>query len=102
MAGLRYMNAQNLVVYIINLNKRRNLANNNEKKIASGFENIAKLILKFGGNVQAKNNFGWTPLQHAIVAGKLNVAKLYIKASGSDVNTVNKDGLTPMHEVMIL
>lgn len=71
LVGQHCMNALITVVYIINLNKNgehRRITMN--KKIASGWENFARLIIENRGNVHAKNNLGWTPLQHSAVTGK--------------------------------
>ena len=58
-------------------------------------DKVKKLIDK-GANVNAKNEYGWTPLHIAAWKGHPKVVKLLIKA-GAKVNATKDDGWTPLH-----
>ena len=45
--------------------------------------------------MNAKNKDGWTPLHHAAINGRKEIAELLI-ANGADVNAGDKRGRTPL------
>jgi len=55
-----------------------------------------KSLLSKGADVNAKDKFGWTPLQIATAQGSEDVVKLLI-AGGGDINTKDNAGNTPLH-----
>ena len=57
---------------------------------------ILKLI-KCGADVNAKNEYGETPLHTACVRGYFEVAQT-LTTAGADVNATNCIGSTPLHE----
>ena len=56
-----------------------------------------KQHLDAGTDVNAKNEFGLTPLHRAASRGHKEIAELLI-AKGADVNAKDKRGTTPLHE----
>lgn len=63
---------------------------------AKGDIKIVKYLIEKGANVNASDEFGWTPLTHAASGGHTETAKLLIK-EGADVNKANNSGQTPLH-----
>lgn len=62
---------------------------------------VAKLLLKHGANVNAKDYYGFTPLHRATSGNpQLEIAKLLIEA-GADVNSRNRMGLVPLHQALM-
>jgi ankyrin repeat protein len=57
---------------------------------------IAKLLIKYGGDIQAKNFFGNTPLHEAVKYGQLEITKLLLE-HGVDINVINELGQNPLH-----
>ena len=55
----------------------------------------AKLLIKKGADLNAKNKWGDTPLHEAAMNNSVKVAKLLIK-KGADLNDKNKWGDTPL------
>ena len=58
-------------------------------------EQIVKMLVEYGANVNSKNEFGCTPLMLALCYGNCNIVKFLIE-NGADVNTVNKYGHSPL------
>ena len=54
-----------------------------------------KRHLQKGTVVNAKNEYGWTPLMRAAGQGHLDVVK-FLVSKGADVNAKNNDGETPL------
>jgi ankyrin repeat protein len=48
-----------------------------------------------GTDVNAKDTYGWTPLNHAVEGGHKEIAELLI-AKGADVNSMTRGGDTPL------
>ena len=59
-------------------------------------EELAKRILALGGDAEAEDHDGHTPLHRAVVTGKLNMIRL-LKEHGVDVKQVARDGFAPLH-----
>ncbi|KAL1766054.1 phosphatase 1 regulatory inhibitor subunit 16B isoform X1 [Sigmodon hispidus] len=58
------------------------------------FEEIVKLLLSHGANVNAKDNELWTPLHAAATCGHINLVKILVQY-GADLLAVNSDGNMP-------
>uniref|UniRef100_U3JSZ8 Protein phosphatase 1 regulatory subunit 16B n=1 Tax=Ficedula albicollis TaxID=59894 RepID=U3JSZ8_FICAL len=58
------------------------------------YEDIVKLLLNHGANVNAKDNELWTPLHAAATCGHINLVKILIQ-HGADLLAVNADGNMP-------
>ncbi|GIY72069.1 protein phosphatase 1 regulatory subunit 16A [Caerostris darwini] len=57
-------------------------------------EEMMKLLLEFGANVNAKDSEQWTPFHAAATCGHLNIVK-YLISKGADLLAVNADGNMP-------
>ena len=60
-----------------------------------GNAETVKLLLERGADVNAKDNDGWTPLQHAAKRGNVEIIKLLLE-KGADVNAKSNDGVTAL------
>ncbi|XP_069099881.1 protein phosphatase 1 regulatory inhibitor subunit 16B isoform X1 [Pleurodeles waltl] len=58
------------------------------------FEEVIKLLLNHGANVNSKDNELWTPLHAAATCGHINLVKILIQY-GADLLAVNADGNMP-------
>jgi ankyrin repeat protein len=61
-----------------------------------GHAGIASFLIESGADVNATNDYGWTPLHYAAAPEDESVALLLMQ-NGADVNAVNTDGNTPLH-----
>jgi ankyrin repeat protein len=59
-------------------------------------QKLIPFLIKSGADVNAKNNFGATPLLLASSAGRLSIAEQLL-ANGADITAVNNDGQTALH-----
>jgi ankyrin repeat protein len=59
-----------------------------------GHEEIVELLIAEGADVNARDNYKWTPLNYAAHGGHKEIVELLI-AAGADVNARDKDGKTP-------
>jgi len=57
-------------------------------------EEMMKLLIEFGANVNAEDNEKWTPLHAAATCGHLHLVK-YLIARGTNLLAVNADGNMP-------
>ncbi|KFM57169.1 Protein phosphatase 1 regulatory inhibitor subunit 16B, partial [Stegodyphus mimosarum] len=57
-------------------------------------EEMMKLLIEFGANVNAKDSEQWTPLHAAATCGHIHIVK-YLIAKGADLLAVNADGNMP-------
>jgi ankyrin repeat protein len=64
--------------------------------LKNGHENIAKLLIAEGADINASDRDGTEPLHLAVMKGFLKVAELLI-AKGADVNCHNEDLTSPLH-----
>ncbi|KAL9642813.1 hypothetical protein ABK040_009888 [Willaertia magna] len=67
----------------------------NREEEPNALENMARLLITLGANVNIKNTEGETPLHVCCRNGVLSVAKLLI-SEGADVNIQNKHKVTPI------
>ena len=56
---------------------------------------IVELLIAAGADVNAKNDWGWTPLTYAAINDHEEIAELLI-AKGADVNAKDDGGETPL------
>ena len=68
---------------------------------AEGNIEVVKQHLADGTDVNAKNEWGGTPLHYAALGGRKEVAELLI-AKGADVNAKRSDGSTPLDRAIRL
>lgn len=57
-------------------------------------EEMMKLLIEFGANVNAEDSEKWTPLHAAATCGHLHLVK-YLIARGANLLAVNADGNMP-------
>ncbi|XP_054716867.1 protein phosphatase 1 regulatory subunit 16A-like [Uloborus diversus] len=57
-------------------------------------EEMMRLLLEFGANVNAKDSEQWTPLHAAATCGHIHIVK-YLISKGADLLAVNADGNMP-------
>jgi ankyrin repeat protein len=62
--------------------------------VSAGFKNIAKLLIDKGTDVNAKDNWYWTPLHSAVYKDKEMVELLITR--GANVNVRDGAGRTPL------
>ena len=61
-----------------------------------GDYNKVRLALNFGADVEAKDDWGWTPLYWASKRNHIEIVKLLIER-GADVNAKDNMGRTPLY-----
>jgi ankyrin repeat protein len=57
---------------------------------------VARVLLEYGANVNARDISKWTPLRHALDKGHVKVAQVLIK-NGADVGAQGLDEWMPLH-----
>jgi len=55
------------------------------------------LLIEHQAEIDARSNFGWTPLYQAVARNHIRVASVLL-GHGADVNAAARDGLTPLHK----
>lgn len=63
---------------------------------SKGHKDVTALLIAKGADVNAKDNSGWTPLQHAVRNGHKDEAEFLI-ATGADMNAKDDNGCTPLN-----
>ena len=63
---------------------------------AQGLEDIVKLLIDRGGDINAKNKTGETPLHIASELGRKALVELFL-AKGADIDARRNDGVAPLH-----
>ena len=66
----------------------------------SELQSVAELLLNNGADVNAKGDYGYTPLHLAAEEGAKGVVELLL-ARGADVNAKTDSGMTPLHSASI-
>ena len=59
---------------------------------------VAQLLIDAGASVDARNNYGMTPLHEQVIRGRIAIARLLLEA-GADVNARDERGWTPLQWV---
>lgn len=67
--------------------------------IADDSPGCTELLLRYGADPNARDNYGRTPLHWAMVSGNAKVVKLLL-AAGTNVDVVDDDGATPLSELV--
>ncbi|XP_048411315.1 protein phosphatase 1 regulatory subunit 27-like [Stegostoma tigrinum] len=62
--------------------------------VLSGNLECVKLLIKYGADIQQKDENGWTPLHMSCSDGHLEIAK-YLLSQGARANVANDDGELP-------
>ena len=68
--------------------------------VSEGHQEIVKLLIKKGADLNEKDMDGWIPLLYASAEGQVEVVDLLI-AAGTDVNTKDRDGDTSLNWAII-
>ena len=66
---------------------------------ANGNEELASLLIEHGVNVNARDERGKSALECAVAALETHIIKLLI-LKGAEVNAMNNDGYTPLHQAI--
>ncbi len=66
------------------------------RAIASGNDDVVKLVCEIGGNIKYKENDGHTLLHRAAAYGRADLVTVLLK-NGLDVNSKRVDGKTPIY-----
>lgn len=61
-----------------------------------GLEVVVRDCLRRGDSVEARDEFGSTPLHYAVLAEQDDIVK-YLLDHNADVNAANHEGVTPLH-----
>uniref|UniRef100_A0A8D0H2U9 Protein phosphatase 1 regulatory subunit 27 n=1 Tax=Sphenodon punctatus TaxID=8508 RepID=A0A8D0H2U9_SPHPU len=62
--------------------------------VLSGNLDCVKLLVKYGANIQQKDENGWTPLHMACSDSYIDIAR-YLISLGAEMNATNNEGETP-------
>ncbi|RPB13648.1 ankyrin repeat protein, partial [Morchella conica CCBAS932] len=68
------------------------------KAVKSGIQNVSKLLIHRGANVNEQNNLGWTALHIAAAYGK--PIHLLLLKEGAEINAKDIHGQTPLHKAV--
>ena len=68
--------------------------------VSEGDLDLAKSLISSGADVNATNNWGWTPLYIASVNGNSDMVNLLI-SKGANLNAQNSEGMTPLSFAVI-
>lgn len=68
--------------------------------VAKGDADMVRALIEAGANVNAKDDYGYTPLHRAAGRSRVYIAGMLIEA-GADVNASDIFGMTPLHEAAI-
>jgi hypothetical protein len=64
--------------------------------VENGHNDIARLLLESGAEVNARNNNGFTPLHYAALEGHTNILHLLVE-NGADLEAQNNNGMRALH-----
>ena len=67
--------------------------------VSMGSQEILELLIANGADVNAKNEYRWTPLHNAALEANKEIVELLI-ANGADVNAKTNYGETPLHKAL--
>ena len=67
-----------------------------EVALADGKLEIAKTLIKYGADVDSRDNLGWTPLHRAAYCGHVDVLRQLLD-NGADINATEWEDFTPLH-----
>ena len=83
--------------------------NEHDKITLNNRENIIKLLVKKGANIESKTVAGWTPLTKACSLGIPEFVEIFLR-KGADINASDNTGFTPLsaacqngwHDIVLL
>ncbi|MGH0180535.1 UNVERIFIED_CONTAM: hypothetical protein FKN15_004532 [Acipenser sinensis] len=98
-ASVALLEASTRMRYLLRNNVDPNLCNDDgltalHQCCIDNYEEIAKILLNRGANVNARDNELWTPLHAAATCGHTSLVKVLIQ-QGADLLAVNSDGNMP-------
>eukprot|EP00698_Gefionella_okellyi_P007003 TRINITY_DN1702_c0_g1_i1.p1 TRINITY_DN1702_c0_g1~~TRINITY_DN1702_c0_g1_i1.p1 ORF type:complete len:874 (-),score=236.12 TRINITY_DN1702_c0_g1_i1:15-2393(-) len=64
--------------------------------MATGYRDVAILLIQSGGNISVTNARGATPLHNAAAVGDVSVIRMCLEF-GASINTTDHDGRSPLH-----
>ena len=53
-----------------------------------GYEDIVQLLVDIDANIDARDEFGWTPIMYAVTGGRTNIIKVLV-SKGADITVFN-------------
>jgi len=92
------VHGKNVIVYYFNEEGEARLENylDVDKDMVENIIRHLKYFVSKGANVNAKDNYDYTPLHVAAYYGKIDIVK-FLVSKGSDVHARNNEGGTPFH-----
>ena len=67
--------------------------------VADDSPGCTELLLRYGADPTARDNFGRTPLHWAMVSGNVEVVRMLL-AAGTNADVMDDDGATPLSELV--
>ena len=89
---------QSLLEHGAEVNTRTDHDNSTPLHISAnaGLNEVVRVLLKYGADIDAKDDKGWTPLHNAAKSGEHEVVRMLLKC-GANASTKDYEGRTPSH-----
>ena len=71
------------------------------KAIRDGNLQVVQALIQKGVNLDCKNDYGQTPLHHAVLYEKVTIVELLLE-KGANLDSKNKNGIMPLHHAAAL